>query len=365
MNKLFTISIAIAMIFIAGKTSFTANAQKPDIYVAGSIYIRDNTPKTGEGLNPDYIPEEKKVEHFAFMENYKNGIVQNPEGFYSENASAKSVFVFDDEMFVAGSKNNKATAWKNGQARYLSNGYNSSAESIFVTDDDFYVAGYEQNEIRADVAVLWKNGVPQYLSDGYNDAVASSVYVAGKDVYVVGRKYIPNTRCHVATLWKNGVPKNLTVEKKGAYAEANAVVVSAGNVYVVGCETNTQGNKVAKLWKNGIAKSLSNENNIASAESVFVLGNDVYVVGYEKFEYGNRNVAKLWKNGIAHNLTNAKNEAKAYSVFVIDNDVYVAGYEKNDSNNRIAKLWINGNAISLTDNSIDDATAYSVFLKKP
>jgi S-adenosylhomocysteine hydrolase len=83
-------------------------------------------------------------------------------------------------------------------------------------------------------------------------------------------------------------------------------------VYVAGRDGN-----VATLWKNGVAQNLANG---AVANSVFVSGNDVYVVGYE--DGGNGSVAKLWKNGVAQNLTAINiyamdNYAVANSVFVV------------------------------------------------
>ena len=77
-------------------------------------------------------------------------------------------------------------------------------------------------------------------------------------------------------------------------------------IYVAGREGN-----VAKYWKNGLATSLTNGVNVASAESIFVSGNDVHVVGHE-FN-GTYNVAKYWKNGIVTNLSDGTSSADASS----------------------------------------------------
>jgi len=95
------------------------------------------------------------------------------------------------------------------------------------------------------------------------------------------------------------------------------------DVYVAGWESNTQGVYVAVLWKNGIPQYLTDGTVSAWAMSVFVSGNDVYVVGENP-----SNTVVLWKNGELQYLTDGE---KAFSgcgsVFVSGNDVYVAGYD--------------------------------------
>jgi len=84
-------------------------------------------------------------------------------------------------------------------------------------------------------------------------------------------------------------------------------------VYIAGFEGTHYGDAI--LWKNGIAQNLSDGSEPASAESVFVLGKDVFVVGHERNESGNW-VAKLWKNGIAQNISSETFDASAGSIFV-------------------------------------------------
>ena len=75
--------------------------------------------------------------------------------------------------------------------------------------------------------------------------------------------------------------------------------MSGSDVYAVGYEDVNGGNTIAKLWKNGVEQSLTDGTNPASASSVYVYNNDVYVVGHE-INFGIR----LWKNGVVQNFEN-------------------------------------------------------------
>ena len=72
----------------------------------------------------------------------------------------------------------------------------------------------------------------------------------------------------------------------------------------------------AKLWKNGIATSLTNGPLNGVASSVFVLGTDVYVTGWESGGFPTQQIVKLWKNGVVTPISDGSKYAFAYSVFV-------------------------------------------------
>jgi len=276
---------------------------------------------------------------------WKNGVRQNLTG-NTQYASSSSVFVSNNNVYVAGTDYGKAILWKNGAIQNLTIGSGSSyAKSVFVLGSDVYVAGSDNGQ-----AVLWENGEIQNLTNGANSSNAHSVFVFNNDVYVAG--YTQQAQqSERAVLWKNGNTQLLSGEMSKAYS----VYVSENNVYVVGYVYVRKSGvwdywRCVTLWINGAAQYLTRSDNYSDeAYSVFVSGNDVYVAG--KLD----NSAALWKNGVKQNLTGTSNNSAAYSVFVSSNDVYVAG-----TDNKQAVLWKNGVKQILIDG--DKANANSVFV---
>jgi len=249
-------------------------------------------------------------------------------------------------MFASCTKNNDASV-------------NSENDKV-----DVYVAGYEASgqEYSAyygtdyrKVAILWKNGVAQNLTDGTRDAMATSVFVSGDDVYVAGyeasgQEYVDNEKVgteyrYVAKLWKNGVAQSLTDGTTGTHAYARSVFVSGSGVYVAGSEGDA-----AIFWKNGVADTLFTAFWGASANSVFVSGNDVYVAGYKDLFSSTHagsiiSFIKLFKNGIEQDITVGNSSGRANSIFVSGDDVYMAG---NGNYGGDPILWKNNIAQSLS-----------------
>jgi hypothetical protein len=302
----------------------------------------------------------------------KSSALDIPAGAeYNTGALAKSVFVSNGDVYVAGhdagsGNGMRPLLWKNGVPQRidywdrdtpLNHGYTEGvATSVFVAGDDVYVAG-QGNYKRVNGALtggqtvlVWKNGIMTEQAKGIGaNAYAHSIFVSGNDVYIAGYEYTwdDSGLGFWATIWKNGIPQALG--DKGYYIdsdyrdyrnEARNVFVSNSDVYVVGHELNADNKSVAKLWKNGTAQNITNGNSHAFAYSVYASGVDVYVAG-EEFDAQGASRARLWKNGAAQTL--AGNGATAYSVYVSGNDVYVAGGDASGN----ALLWKNGTAQTL------------------
>ena len=218
----------------------------------------------------------------------------------SKYSSGYGVFVANGDMYVCGEDNflregytnvyyRCAALWKNGKVQHLTNNTSGDsyyrARSVFVSGKDVYVVGQKDKR-----AALWKNGVHQELvCEGttfvstYDLSSAAAVFVSGSDVYVAGVGSFPSSvpsldmPSHKAILWKNGVAQIL----EGPSSYANSVYVSGSDVYVAG--------SAGTLWKNGVVQPVI--DNARSFYSVFVYGDDVYTAGIDGKGH------HLWKNG--------------------------------------------------------------------
>ena len=261
-----------------------------------------------------------------------------------------------DDVYAAGEEWNAqvwvAKVWKNGSLLYtLSDGTsNAHANSVFVYNGDVYVAGHERVGHRF-VAKVWKNGSLLYtISNGILAANANSVFVYNGDVYVAGQEemLVPVAGSEsdlqgiwVAKVWKNGLLlHNLTDGTGDIGATATSVYVSGGNVYTAGNEYNAEQITVAKVWRNNtLLHTLTDGTLNGRASSVFVSNDVVYVAGTEYSADLGTAIAKVWRNGT--DLPRFRtNNAWANSIHVLGNDVYVAGVGHGGSG--FATIWING-----------------------
>jgi len=154
----------------------------------------------------------------------------------------------------------------------------------------------------------------QFLSDEKNDAAAFSIYLSGNDVYVAGLErqhgidpisLEPYTS--KATIWKNGsIYQRLSNSKYNS--KANSVFVLGNDVYAVGYESNGKPKFEGFFLANGpVFQRLINEEQ-----------------GGEQIMISKHSSATIWKNGNVEYLSEGKTSAEAKSVFVSGKDVYVA-----------------------------------------
>lgn len=186
-----------------------------------------------------------------------------------------------------------------------------------------------------------------------DDEGTSATPVATTEVYVAG--YIYNSTFKtVAAVWKNGVQTLLT--DGTVYAEAQDITVVGNDVYVVGYEM-VNNKEVAKIWKNGVGTSLSDGLNNERAVAIAISGADIYVVGRQN--NGTALIPKIWKNGTATNLPTAGSFSEfATDIYISGSDVYVSGY-RNNGTESYAKIWKNGVPTNLT-NGATNATVTDI-----
>ena len=255
---------------------------------------------------------------------------------------------------------NKALFWKNTNTTNLSDGSRHAfAKSIFVNETGVYVAGEEHNASSVYEAKYWKNGQPVVLSNGVKHAFASGIAVSGSNIYVCGSQETSGQR--QAKYWVNTTEHNLTNGAK--YAVANSIYVSGIDVYVAGNMNEPM--EVARYWKNGSETILPQTSGTVRSvgNNIYVNGNDVYVAGYQQFDAANggKYIATLWKNGTITLLGNTANNSYATGVTVKNNTVYAATYENIQGVN-VAKVWKNNTLLqTISTAGINEQTS-SIFV---
>lgn len=227
----------------------------------------------------------------------------------SGDALANAICISDNDVYVAGYGGNgnypMACYWKNGTAIYLTDGTDYAAiSSIYVSGNSVYTAGVETALNGFDKAKYWKNSKEEELSITNNiSSSASSVYVSGNDVYIAGDDG------NSAVYWENGKETVLNGNGMGKY-----VCSSGSDVYIAGeVYDATSSNGLAVYWKNGTAIYLTDSKISASANAICITAGDVYTVG--DYTTGYKSVSVYWKNGTIITLP-AQSDSYSYATAI-------------------------------------------------
>jgi len=252
-------------VFVSGK----------NVYVAGVASV----PMTYSVERMIYDPRGYKTMLVATL--WVNGIEQNL-GMLFDDRMRKGILKFDNTY--------------------------SKATSVYVSDNDIYVAGEECTYL-----VLWKNDIPKFIDN--SNTRGSTVYISGSRSYSGDQVFACGGTFGKNYLWRidtEGEPRELYMDM------AHSVFVSGKDVYVVGWADGRGGVK-ARLWKNGTSRLLTATHSDAKLFplSVFASGGDAYVAILEEQKDKNNKLisyAALWKNGVSKRLSDKHSQANA--VFV-------------------------------------------------
>jgi hypothetical protein len=159
--------------------------------------------------------------------------------------------------------------------------------------------------------------------------------------------YVGGYKSEKAIYWKNG--QEITIKNTVKNPSAESIFVLGKDVYIAVDDKDFK----AKYWKNGKFIYLPVDDEYSLALSIFVSGNDVYVAGIDGF-----NKPVYWKNNekVMLPVSSEYDGSTVNSLFVSENDVYVAGYDVYR-----ATYWKNGKAFHLTDGKYVQ-TANSIFV---
>jgi hypothetical protein len=181
---------------------------------------------------------------------------------------------------------------------------------LAVSGDDVYIAA-GGNPLSA----IWKNGVPTYPDTTKSHPSITSIFASGEDLYT--------TEIDFGRVWKND---ELLMQ---GIRRPTSIFVSGGDVYV---SWNSEAGSVG-YWKNGEKHVLSEYPSYLGTTRLFVSGEDVYLLGKDK--YGDEIV--YWKNGQRHGPIINSFYSECKSIAVSGDDVYVVA----DVEGR-GRLWKNG-----------------------
>ncbi len=158
------------------------------------------------------------------------------------------------------------------------------------------------------------------MSEAYEYHTAKDIYLAGGTVYTCGFKTIKlggETR-RIAEYWVNGKQYLLTTEEDNA--EARAIAVSNGGVYVAGVK-----NDKPVYWKNGNLKLLTDTFRTGNTTDISIKNGNVYICG-NIFVNGVNSLATYWINGKEEYLGLSAYVSRASSLYLTDEDVYITGF---------------------------------------
>jgi hypothetical protein len=251
---------------------------------------------------------------------WKNGTMQQL-GTGATRSFARAVHVTgNNDVYVVGVEVENgigiARLWINGVPNDISDGSNSAtALSLFVDGTDIYVGGYEIVNGVVEGRV-WVNGVAYDYSDGVYESMVASIFVDQGTIYAAGHEDSQNG--FKVSFWENGQKTHLEDGR------ANTVFVSGNDVYVGGFQQLNW--PYPQVWVNGQATNQFGEVHNGGGYSVQIVNNHSYVSGIVNSS------AVFSKDGGPYiNLPNGGNSpSTANSVFVKGDDEYIVG-----------NLWIN------------------------
>lgn len=246
------------------------------------------------------------------------------------------------DIYAYGSVDGVATYWKNGQPVTLGENSNSYIYDAAISGSTIYFVGRDKR------AVYWENDIRHEL-DG---TTAFSVQVDGSNVYIAGEAGTSTPYTYVAVYWKNGEPVVLG-GSVGENVGAEGLAIDNGDIHVVGAEIDFAENpedteQRALYWKNGVLQPMDVGTAMSRFLDVVVSAGDVYIMGAVQEDNGTT-VPKFWKNGEPTALAPAG--GWVWDMCAHDGDIYIAGRTPGQG-----WYWKNGEPVAVDGNDCGSVT---------
>lgn len=322
-----------------------------------------------------------------YIDGYPNGVQYasywvNGERVSMGEGEVTDIFVQDNIVYASGyDESSNAVYWVDGEKKSLQ-GKGTMAHSIYIHNDDVYVAGSFSNG-----SCYWKNGSKINLTTGADSEAFGIVLSEDGEVYV-GGYYMNNHHYLIPARWNGTQRRNLT-KPKGGDGEVYDVVLKNGTTPIFLGMSMAPNNMVgyvpkASYWIGNKRIDCDNggtwKDNVYGGEAFggFVHGDDVYLAGNVQYiglvdSDGNEIEGKggifphYWKNGNIHNLSGGPVYDNYWvgggkDIFVSDSKVVVGGWASSNDLAQVAAIWVDGQLIYLEDEQEFSSVVNSIFV---
>lgn len=259
-----------------------------NVYAAGHHNLQGVYWKNGVEVQLDGARHAQRTVHSMAVD-HRNGDVYIV-GYERIYTGAEG----DNTRFI-----DRARCWKNGQQVPLTtSGYSSYAIGVAIdySTGDIYVMGEDEPTAKNTLPNwYWKNGEPVKIIDDPVPVAPKSIRILNHEIYITGRAnaYSGDSReswkYDHAAYWCSS-KGTVLLGSGGAPAMASSIAVSGKDIYVAGFE-----NGLVKYWKNGVPTVLSKTEEYPETYRMAVDGDDVYVAGWGE-QNGDSGI-RYWKNG--------------------------------------------------------------------
>lgn len=320
--------------------SFTVSQRKVeyDVYLAGYTAVGTITTaifwKNGEqvsltdGTNPAqglsifvddndhvYVSGHEKVGNYHVPKYWKDnasGEVMLTKDDDARDSYARAIYVSDGVVYVAGDVKQNVSGypsipqyWTDNNPTILptSNRTTGSgyAYDIYVENGTVYTAGYYAAPSSVSHAVYWENQT-EHILNTMGTGYARGIYVYDGMPYI-GGTIMANYLTSVY-YWIGDTQYTVEVAVTGVSYEINDICVADGDVYVCGTDTRIvsgAGLSTATYWRDTQRVTLGDGVTNSYAKGICVIGDNVYVSGYETGE--TYSTPCYWINGEKIELT--------------------------------------------------------------
>jgi len=231
-----------------------------------------------------------------------------------------------------------------------------TAQCTVTVEPSVFIAGYDGDE-----AIVWINGNKLFSHEAVGNweysasAIAKSVHVTGKDVYVAVTEADGDTE--KAAGWKNDV--NLFVSEN--YSAAHAIAENSDGVHFLGYDTF--GNyRAAGYWTTEGTSNYLIDAASSEVSGAYSYGDKIYATG-EKWIENVANCQVFEVGGTAMDIGTPQFPYGSFgrAIYVDETGKHIAGFEYNEGGKTVAKMWTNnGNTDVEFSNGMTDARALAV-----